>query len=149
MILCETCGNDFGNREAKCPYCGATRTFRGGGQKRRPRRTRVTNLKEGLPTVDEARARLDTQLQSARSSGLKVMKVIHGYGSGGTGGAIRPSIRGLLNRLRMQGMIRDFVPGEGFSTQHALTQRLLNDFPELLNDSDLNRTNEGITIVVL
>ena len=149
MTLCDTCGNEYGDREARCPYCGAPRVFSGEGRKRRPRRSTVLHLKEGLPTVDEARARLENQIQSARSSGLRVIKVIHGYGSGGTGGAIRPSIRGLLNRLRTQGQIRHFVPGEDFSTQHALTQRLLNDFPELLTDSDLNRTNEGITIVVL
>lgn len=149
MITCETCGNEYGDREAKCPFCGAIRTFRGDNRRKRPRRSTTVHLKEGMPTVDEARARLENQIQSARGSGLRVMKVIHGYGSGGAGGAIRPSIRGLLNRLRLQGMIRDFVPGEDFSTQHALTQRLLNDFPDLLKDSDLNRTNEGITIVVL
>jgi hypothetical protein len=51
------------------------------------------NLKEGFPTVDDARRRLLSEMQSARARGVRVIKVIHGWGSSGEGGKLGPAIR--------------------------------------------------------
>lgn len=44
------------------------------------------NIKSDMPTVEEARKRLLTELQRAKAKGAKAMKLIHGYGSSGVGG---------------------------------------------------------------
>lgn len=149
MVECEQCGNDFPDERAQCPFCGQRRLFRpGAGRQTRPH-VHVIRLKDGLPTVDVARDRLERTLSEARRRGDRVAKVIHGYGSSGTGGALRPAIRGLLQRLRRTGAIQTFVPGEEFSRHTETVRRLLNDLPELRGDSDLERGNEGVTLVVL
>jgi len=49
----------------------------------------VLNLKAGMPTVDQAKRRLLESLYAPRGASGPVVKVIHGYGSSGKGGAIR------------------------------------------------------------
>ncbi|MHC4675537.1 MAG: hypothetical protein ACYTBZ_23880 [Planctomycetota bacterium] len=44
-------------------------------------KVRVVSLKSGRPTVEEGRARLNTELAKAKGSGVVVLKLIHGYGS--------------------------------------------------------------------
>ena len=58
-------------------------------QPRRFANIRTANIKENLPTVDEALAALRNELMSARHQGIKVVKIVHGYGSSGKGGAIK------------------------------------------------------------
>ena len=48
----------------------------------------VVNLEAGMPTVDVARTHLNMALRSAKANRVKVLKLIHGYGSSGRGGAI-------------------------------------------------------------
>ena len=53
---------------------------------------RTYNVEAGLPTLDEARRLVIEEIKRAKREGMKVLKVIHGYGSSGQGGAdIRPS----------------------------------------------------------
>ena len=47
---------------------------------------RVINFEEGFPTRDQAYQKLEAALARARKDGVAVLKVIHGYGSTGTGG---------------------------------------------------------------
>ena len=49
----------------------------------------IVNLEAGMPTVDMARTHLNMTLRSAKANRVKVLKLIHGYGSSGKGGAIR------------------------------------------------------------
>lgn len=151
MVICEQCGNDFGEDRGQCPFCGARRVFAGGEGRRRRRKPspRRLYLKDGLPTVDQARERLERELRDSRAAGVRVVTVIHGYGAGGIGGAIRPSVRGLLTRLRREGLVRAFIPGEDFNRRSDPVRGLLHDFPELREDPDLDRGNEGITVVLL
>jgi hypothetical protein len=48
------------------------------------------NLEAGFPTVDEVRRRLVSEVQSAKARGVRVIKVIHGWGSSGEGGKMPP-----------------------------------------------------------
>ena len=106
-------------------------------------------LKAGMPTVAEGRDRLNTELVKARSSGTVVLKLIHGYGSGGVGGSLKEAIRNSLRRRRKEGKIRSFVAGENWSVFDESARQILEECPELAKDSDLNNYNEGITIVLL
>ncbi len=53
-----------------------------------PVECQAVNLEAGMPTVDVARIHLNMALCSAKANRVKVLKLIHGYGSSGRGGAI-------------------------------------------------------------
>jgi hypothetical protein len=112
-------------------------------------RVRVINLEEGFPTRDQACQRLDAALARARKDGIAVLKLIHGYGSTGTGGVLRFAIRGFLRQRKERGEIAAFVNGESWSSFEARSKILLGKVPELLLDSDLGGGNKGITLVLL
>lgn len=107
------------------------------------------NLKQDMPSVAEARRRLEDQLQTFSRDGVALVKVVHGYGSTGQGGKIKQQLGGILRGLMTRGIVREFVPGERWSTADKTARQLLNDYPVLADDPDLRRNNPGITIVLL
>ncbi len=110
---------------------------------------RTVNLKAGLPTVEQAREKLKVELTKVQRLSPVVLKLIHGYGSSGVGGAIRTGIRRSLRKRLKEGKIRAFVPGEQWDIFDASTQQILAECPALANDRDLNSYNEGVTIVLI
>jgi len=105
--------------------------------------------KEGMPSIEQARARLETELRSARQSGVKVLKLVHGYGSTGVGGDLRIALQSTLKQMANRHEIDDCIYGENWRTSDERTWELLKRMPELKNDSDLGKGNKGITLVVL
>jgi hypothetical protein len=112
-------------------------------------RTFTINLKEGWPTVPQALARLTTELERARQSGVSLLKIIHGYGSTGEGGAIRDAVQVELVRLAHEGQIRAFIAGEDWRISNEATWAVVSKHRELKRDRDLGRGNRGISIVLL
>lgn len=110
---------------------------------------RTINLEAGFPTVDDARRRLLSDMQAARSKRVRVLKVIHGWGSSGEGGKLGPAIRKSLRLRVKEGSATLVVPGEKFSTDTNEGRELLQRHPSLRRDRDLNRANPGITLVEL
>ena len=107
----------------------------------------IINLESGMPTVSMAMDRLRHGLQTARSIGEKTVKIIHGYGSSGKGGAIKSAaIKALDDRLS-SGSIKGYVKGEDFSPFSESARALIRQYPALKNDRDYARGNDGITIV--
>ncbi len=106
-------------------------------------------LKEGMPSVEEARARLQTELCSARQTGVKILKLVHGYGSSGVGGDLRISLQSTLRQMTERHEISDCIYGENWRTSDERSWELLKRMPELKNDSDLGKGNKGVTIVIL
>ncbi len=106
-------------------------------------------LKEGMPSVEQARARLRGEIQSAQQSGIKVLKLVHGYGSSGVGGDLRIALQSSLRQMVSAHQIRDCIYGEKWRTSDERTWELLKRLPELKSDGDLGRGNKGITIVLL
>jgi len=109
----------------------------------------VLNIKGDMPTVEEARRRLLDAIKSARSRSVPVLKVIHGYGSSGVGGQLRSALRKSLARRRKEGVIAEFIFGEAWSAFDERTRACLEQHPALRTDVDLERSNEGMTIVVM
>lgn len=107
------------------------------------------NLELGMPPVEFARKKLNQGLRTARATGCQVVKVIHGYGSSGKGGAIRLDTMKVLSQKKSSGEIKAFVPGEDFSVFNSDTRLMLEKCPELRHDPDLTRQNHGITMVLL
>ena len=115
----------------------------------RPEPIKMVNLKSDMPQVHEALQRLDREIELARQEGHKLLKLIHGYGSTGTGGDIRIAVQKRLREMEHNSQIRGCIFGEAWSKSDDKSWSLLQVQPELKNDSDLGRRNRGITIVLL
>jgi hypothetical protein len=110
---------------------------------------RVVLIKAGLPRVEEARARLNAEIDRAKAAGVQVLKIIHGYGSSGVGGSLRDALRRSLQKRRKERKIRSFVCGEKWSIFEDAAREMLESCPELQKDPDLNGYNEGVTFVLI
>lgn len=102
-----------------------------------------------MPTVATAKGLLSQSLRTARANGTHLVKLIHGYGSTGKGGAIRAAVRRELEERKRQGQVRLYIPGEEFSPFYEDARQAVCKYPELAKDRDYTRLNHGITIVVL
>ena len=110
---------------------------------------RRINLEDDKPTVAQALSRLDFELRLAKKQKIGVLKIIHGFGSTGKGGKIRLAVRKQLQKEQDAGRIKYFIPGEKLSVFEEDTQRLLRQYPAFRKESDIDRFNFGITVVVL
>jgi hypothetical protein len=110
---------------------------------------KVVNLEDGMPSIEQARSRLNSELSVARAGGVKILKIIHGYGSGGVGGDLRIALQATLRQMAGRGEVRACIFGENWRKSDESAWALLKQFPELKDDRDLGRGNRGITVVVL
>jgi ribosomal protein S9 len=107
------------------------------------------NLEIGHPTVEEARQMLKAGLEQCRNRKVIAVKVIHGYGSSGVGGALRHGIRKSLINRRKEGSLRAVVFGENWSIFDSVARSMLEQCPVLSKDRDLGNSNPGISVVLL
>ena len=110
---------------------------------------REVDLKSDWPTAAEALRRLETEVARARRDRVRALKLIHGYGSTGVGGAIRQAVRAWLDRQGKARRLKAVVPGEEWSIFDAPSRQLLEACPDLARDPDLENYNPGITFVLL
>ena len=110
---------------------------------------REVNLERGMPTAQTALSQLALELRRSRSMGYTALKIIHGYGSTGKGGKIRVQARSRLERMKGAGEIRGYIPGEEFSIFNSATLEAFRRCGALRKDPDLERHNNGITIILL
>jgi|LGVE01.1.fsa_nt_gb hypothetical protein len=110
---------------------------------------RRIDIKEGYPPVDVAIFLLEREIEMGKLEGIKVLKVIHGYGSNGKGGLIKKQVKVFLKEQKRLGKITDYVHGEGWSNHKVKPMGLLGVAPELLLNLDGEQYNMGITIVIL
>jgi len=109
----------------------------------------TVNLEKGMPDSEAALNRLKLELMTLRRMGIDCVKVIHGYGSTGKGGAIKLKTRKYLRSLKSDGKIEYFCPGELFGPFEPDGRKIVELRPVLRNDSDWARSNDGVTIVIL
>jgi len=93
--------------------------------------------------------RLSGELRTARACGAGYVKIVHGYGSSGRGGAIKAALPARLAELKKAGRIRAYVAGEDFSPFDADARAMLDEFPELRRDADFAQGTHGVTVVLL
>lgn len=110
---------------------------------------RTHNVEADLPTLEEARKIVAEQIRQAKRARVRVLKIIHGYGSSGKGGKLCVGLRRSFALRKREGAIREFIPGEEFSIFDARTLKLVEEVPEVRGDPDLNATNEGVTVLWL
>jgi hypothetical protein len=107
------------------------------------------NVEAGSPTLDEARRLVIAEIKQAKHMGAGVLKVIHGYGSSGTGGKLCVRLRKSFGLRKKERVIKDFIAGEDFTIFNDTVLALLEAVPELSGDPDLGATNVGVTIIWL
>ncbi len=148
MNECEICGNEIEAGALSCRFCGSQQTMRRGPAARRER-VRTINIKAGHPSVEEGLTRLESELLRARQAGVRIVRVIHGWGSGGKGGALRDACRQFLARKAGARQIATYVAGDDYSPASRTARDLMARCPELRNDERTDTRNPGITLVAL
>ena len=107
------------------------------------------NIKLDMPTAAVALDRVREQIKIAGRLNFRAVKIIHGYGSTGKGGKIRTSVRAFLRQEAEAGNIRGFITGENFSIFDESTRKAFLICGGPRDDRDLDRHNNGITIILL
>ncbi|MBE7074195.1 MAG: hypothetical protein E7379_03805 [Clostridiales bacterium] len=108
---------------------------------------RLINLKDEVYNVDYAIKTVEIEIENAKREGLIAIKVLHGYGSHGRGGAIMLELRRILPFWKRQGFIVDFFGGDKWSLFDKQSQEILNADKTIFGDCDLDNNNPGITII--
>ena len=79
---------------------------------------RTYNVETGLPILDEARRLVIGEIKRAKREGVKVLRVIHGYGSSGKGGTLCVGLRKSFGLRKKEGVMSVFdEPVVGLQTR--------------------------------
>ena len=105
------------------------------------------NIEQGHPTAQEAMNRLTNELYRVRASGKPYAKIIHGYGSTGSGGVIKAALKRETTVLLQRRLITGYLSGENFGPNSAAGQNYAMKYRDLRSDIDWGRSNDGVTIV--
>ncbi|MCF7859105.1 MAG: hypothetical protein K9N07_07265 [Candidatus Cloacimonetes bacterium] len=148
VIICQVCGNEVPLGAAICPWCeNAVKKSRLKNVK--GEKFRTVDIKSDQPDIETARSRLSAVLFKAKADRVKVLKIIHGYGSSGKGGDICYMVREYLEAQKYSQVFQYYVKGEEFSSGYQEGLLIAGDFPKLRSDSDWGNRNKGITLVVM
>jgi hypothetical protein len=147
VVICAVCGNEGEERAGNCRFCGVRREP--GSKESGGIFHKTINLEHGRPFRETAIKRLLNEIQMARIEQVRVLTIIHGYGSSGKGGVIRSECRKNLDYLCSTGEIKEYIPGEDFSGRSGPVKALLRRIPELAKNKNLNRRNPGVTLVIM
>lgn len=110
---------------------------------------RLVNLKQDGFTVDYALKILEIEIENAKREGVVALKVLHGYGSHGKGGAIMLELRKILPMWKRQGLIVNYFGGDKWSLFDQESKEILNKDKSIYGDCDIDHGNPGITIIQL
>ncbi len=108
---------------------------------------KTLNLEREKYTVDHAIAMIEIEIENAKREGQVAIKVVHGYGSHGVGGAILLALRPRLVQWKRSGFIQNFFFGDKWNLFDADTQRILQKDKSIYGDRDFYTSNPGITII--
>ena len=145
---CTTCGNEIGDRIYTCPFCEHQQT---GAPPEPVRQSAIPtiNLKQNMPTVAGALAKLKRELNEAKAERRKLVRLVHGYGSTGVGGEIRVAVRRQLQSMLSAKKITSFLPGDDYSERTNSGGALISRHYVLRSTLKADQNNPGITFVEL
>ncbi|MCL1808962.1 MAG: Smr/MutS family protein [Clostridiales bacterium] len=104
------------------------------------------NLERGSPTVEVALRNFVNELSTAKRIGFKALVLVHGYGSSGTGGAIKAAVREKLKERSLSGIIKSYVGGEEWYTRK---REFTESCSQLKDYSPYIDGNRGVTVILL
>ncbi len=145
MNKCLQCGNEIGNK-TRCPFCGFEEVLI---NKKKTKKLRVVNIKENMPICAEAEKILANEIRISKDSGYKILKIVHGYGSTGKGGELRWCLREYLQAMKFRNSILTFIAGEDLRLSNKSVYKVLMDYSILRKDKDYNKSNRGVTFIIL
>lgn len=108
---------------------------------------RLIDLKDNVYSVEYALAIVEIEIENARREGLTALKVLHGYGSHGRGGAIMLNLRRQLRLWKKSGFVVNYFGGDKWDLFDKDSQKILMQDKNIVGDEDLGRANPGITII--
>ena len=146
MKTCDVCGEAIAPGSAVCPFCESPQRPDPADRAAGPP-VRDLDVEAGLPTVAEALHRLEAQLDRARAEGVRVVRVIHGWGSTGGGGRIRTAARAWLRKQHDDRRIRALLLGDHYTHTTPEGRDFLRRHPVLRTTERSDRENPGITFV--
>lgn len=141
------CGEPIPPHASTCPYCESPQAFiaASGGQ---GEALRTLNIEAGMPTVAEAMQRLRLQLDRAQADGVRLVRVIHGWGSNTGGrGKIRAAARRWLQQQLEERQIRALVLGDHYTHTSPEGRQFQRRHPALRPSERTDRENPGICFV--
>ena len=109
---------------------------------------KTINLKEHNNSVEQAIFFMEQEINLCKLEGMPMLKIITGYGSHGTGGVIKLACDSRLKQLKKQGVIKDFINGDLWNIHYKKAFQYKTKYPTLIDD-DFNKTNSGITIIII
>ncbi|NBV00877.1 MAG: hypothetical protein EBS31_05435 [Burkholderiaceae bacterium] len=145
-VPCPNCGNARSALASSCPFCGAAELPDG---TKKVAGIFTFNLEIGLPSVAQARARLLQKLEQIDQTGVQFVKVIHGYGSSGRGGAIKDALLADLQAGFYQ-TVENYYRGDDLLPGYSTYALCIKQYPQL--KAHLSKDiygNPGITLLVL
>lgn len=107
------------------------------------------NIKDTMPSAEAAWAHCQGAIEGARLRGVRIVKVVHGYGSSGVGGKIRRRVRTGAAKLVEAGKLNGVVFGEDWGPFSATAREWMDAYPALRTDADYGKGNEGVTLLQL
>ena len=107
------------------------------------------DIKSEHQTVAEAIAQFLVEVDAYKKGGFKVMKIIHGYGSHGVGGAKKVAFLKKCQDLKNKKILEDFVCCDKWTDKNVVRKIAINYCPDLLADSELYHLNAGCSIIIL
>ena len=108
---------------------------------------RLIDLKDDIYSVEYALAIVEIEIEGAKKEGLTAIKVLHGYGSHGVGGAIMLALRRQLVTWKKSGFIKNYFGGDKWDLFDKDSQKILLQDKTIVGDCDLGHANPGITII--
>lgn len=128
----------------QCPHCGSENLPILSSD------TIEINIKQDGPYVEEALERLTDYLRKSMELGIKVIVLIHGYGSSGEGGRIKWAIHEALENNRYSDRVDEYHFGEDVAYGSQAYHSLLKRRPGLKGYlKRFKEGNAGMTVLLL
>lgn len=108
------------------------------------------NIEKEALACDQAVALVEQEIEVLNlQKEIKILKVIHGYGSSGTGGKIKQELSLFLQDFVKKNKIKYFIQNEKFTPAKKEYSFYTKLYPQLILESDLQNQNPGITLIFL
>ena len=111
--------------------------------------TKTLNLKEFMPTVEQALKMIEIEIETAKKEGMKALKVVHGYGSSGVGGEINKALPNWAKLAKKKKLIKDFIKGTEWITDSEKVLEAKKYCQNLIGDPELFFYNPGVSIILI
>ena len=113
-------------------------------------RIATVDIERGMLACDEALSKVQNEIEIlAINKQVKVLKVIHGYGSHGVGGAIKQAFLKRCAELKSRKIIEDYTCCDKWTEKNLVRKIAINYCPDLLADAELKYINSGCSIIIM